>query len=78
MALPPLPRSAAPVSLGEGCTPLLRHRVAAATALLKCEWFMPTGSSKDRGASVMLSGQEIGTATLERTRTGIYVCMTNL
>jgi threonine synthase len=26
-----------------------------APALLKCEWFMPTGSFKDRGASVMLS-----------------------
>ena len=42
--------------MGEGCTPLVRARAATArTALLKCEWFMPTGSFKDRGASVMLS-----------------------
>jgi threonine synthase len=52
-ALPFMP--AAPISLGEGCTPLVEHALAGATALLKCEWFMPTGSFKDRGASVMLS-----------------------
>ncbi len=46
---------AAPISLGEGCTPLLARRLHGAEALLKCEWFMPTGSFKDRGASVMLS-----------------------
>ena len=52
-ALPPL--AGAPISLGEGCTPLLPRRIAGAEMLLKCEWFMPTGSFKDRGASVMLS-----------------------
>lgn len=52
-ALPFLP--AAPISMGEGCTPLVETRIGEATALLKCEWFMPTGSFKDRGASVMLS-----------------------
>lgn len=52
-ALPFLP--AEPISLGEGCTPLIPRKIAGATALLKCEWFMPTGSFKDRGASVMLS-----------------------
>ncbi|WP_188903724.1 pyridoxal-phosphate dependent enzyme [Caldovatus sediminis] len=52
-ALPFAPED--PISLGEGCTPLVPRRVAGATALLKCEWFMPTGSFKDRGASVMLS-----------------------
>ena len=41
--------------MGEGCTPLLRRTLHGAPALLKCEWFMPTGSFKDRGASVMLS-----------------------
>lgn len=44
-----------PISMGEGCTPLIERRIAGAAALLKCEWFMPTGSFKDRGASVMLS-----------------------
>ncbi len=44
-----------PISMGEGCTPLIRRTLHGAPALLKCEWFMPTGSFKDRGASVMLS-----------------------
>ncbi len=41
--------------MGEGCTPLVPRSLHGATALLKLEWFMPTGSFKDRGASVMLS-----------------------
>jgi threonine synthase len=44
-----------PITMGEGCTPLIRRTLHGAPALLKCEWFMPTGSFKDRGASVMLS-----------------------
>jgi threonine synthase len=44
-----------PITMGEGCTPLIRRSLHGASALLKCEWFMPTGSFKDRGASVMLS-----------------------
>jgi threonine synthase len=45
----------APVSMGEGCTPLIERTLHGVPALLKCEWLMPTGSFKDRGASVMLS-----------------------
>jgi len=52
-ALPFVPDE--PISMGEGCTPLLPRELYGAKALLKCEWFMPTGSFKDRGASVMLS-----------------------
>ena len=44
-----------PITLGEGCTPLIPRTLHDAPALLKCEWMMPTGSFKDRGASVMLS-----------------------
>jgi hypothetical protein len=45
-----------PISLGEGCTPLLARRVAGgAVVRFKCEWFNPTCSFKDRGTSVMLS-----------------------
>ncbi len=44
-----------PITMGEGCTPLLRRALHGGVAHLKCEWFMPTGSFKDRGASVMLS-----------------------
>jgi threonine synthase len=44
-----------PITMGEGCTPLIPRRLHGADALMKCEWFMPTGSFKDRGTSVMLS-----------------------
>ncbi len=44
-----------PITLGEGLTPLLPKRINGVDALVKCEWVMPTGSFKDRGASVMLS-----------------------
>ena len=44
-----------PITLGEGGTPLLARSLHGVAALLKCEWMMPTGSFKDRGASVMLS-----------------------
>ena len=46
---------ARPITLGEGCTPLVEAAIPGGTALLKCEWFAPSGSFKDRGASVMLS-----------------------
>ena len=44
-----------PISLGEGCTPLLAANFAGAKCFFKLEWFAPTGSFKDRGTSVMLS-----------------------
>ena len=44
-----------PITMGEGCTPLIPRSLHGAMPLLKCEWMMPTGSFKDRGASVMLS-----------------------
>lgn len=44
-----------PITLGEGCTPLVRSVVAGVPVYSKCEWFAPMGSFKDRGASVMLS-----------------------
>jgi threonine synthase len=43
------------ISLGEGCTPLVPRQVNGARAFCKLEWFNPSGSFKDRGASVMLS-----------------------
>lgn len=46
---------AAPITLGEGCTPLQPARFGEAVVHFKLEWFSPTGSFKDRGASVMLS-----------------------
>ena len=44
-----------PITLGEGRTPLVARDWRGAPALFKLEWFSPTGSFKDRGASVMLS-----------------------
>ncbi|AHH95237.1 threonine synthase [Kutzneria albida] len=46
---------ARPISLGEGCTPLVERSWGGARPLFKLEWFSPTGSFKDRGTSVMLS-----------------------
>lgn len=45
----------APVSLGEGRTPLLARRWNGTDVLFKPEWFGPTGSFKDRGTTVMIS-----------------------
>jgi hypothetical protein len=44
-----------PITMGEGCTPLISHKWGGVPALFKLEWLSPTGSFKDRGASVMLS-----------------------
>ncbi|MFD6419260.1 pyridoxal-phosphate dependent enzyme [Streptomyces sp. NPDC060194] len=44
-----------PVSLGEGCTPLVERAWGAVPVRFKLEWFAPTGSFKDRGTSVMVS-----------------------
>ncbi|MRG71113.1 pyridoxal-phosphate dependent enzyme [Alphaproteobacteria bacterium HT1-32] len=44
-----------PVSMGEGMTPLVPGRVPSGPVEFKLEWFSPTGSFKDRGASVMMS-----------------------
>ena len=44
-----------PITMGEGCTPLHQTRFRGTPCHFKLEWFSPTGSFKDRGASVMLS-----------------------
>lgn len=44
-----------PISMGEGRTPLVRRSFGGHACRMKLEWFAPTGSFKDRGASVMLS-----------------------
>lgn len=45
----------APISLGEGCTPMVAVSADEFEVELKLEWFSPTGSFKDRGASVLMS-----------------------
>ena len=44
-----------PITLGEGCTPLITGMYSGYPCSFKLEWFSPTGSFKDRGTSVMLS-----------------------
>ena len=44
-----------PISLGEGCTPLVHKDWNGRSCYFKLEYVSPTGSFKDRGAAVMLS-----------------------
>ncbi len=44
-----------PISMGEGCTPLVQRPWGDLRPFFKLEWFNPTGSFKDRGSTVMLS-----------------------
>ncbi len=44
-----------PVSMGEGCTPLHPGHYRGHPCAFKLEWFSPTGSFKDRGASALIS-----------------------
>jgi len=46
---------AKPISLGEGCTPLVQKQWDDFRPFFKLEWFNPTCSFKDRGTTVMLS-----------------------
>ena len=50
-----LPGSVKPVSLGEGRTPIIQKRVEEIDLLFKLDFLQPSGSFKDRGASVLLS-----------------------
>ncbi|MFZ2107393.1 MAG: pyridoxal-phosphate dependent enzyme, partial [Roseiarcus sp.] len=60
-----------PVTMGEGCTPLLERSWDGARALFKLELFSPTGSFKDRGASVMISAlRQQGVARLLEDSSG--------
>ena len=44
-----------PVTLGEGCTPMVEKAFRGNNFLFKLEWFSPTCSFKDKGAAVMVS-----------------------
>jgi threonine synthase len=46
---------AKPITLGEGCTPLVQQDWGELRPFFKLEWLNPTGSFKDRGSAVMLS-----------------------
>jgi threonine synthase len=44
-----------PISMGEGCTPVVQKAWGDFRPYFKLEWFNPTSSFKDRGTTVMLS-----------------------
>jgi threonine synthase len=44
-----------PITLGEGCTPLVEQMWGDLRPFFKLEWFNPTGSFKDRGSALVLS-----------------------
>lgn len=49
------------VTFGEGGTPLLPHTIDGHPVLLKLDYLFPTGSFKDRGASMLISkAKELG------------------
>ena len=48
-----LPANCAPVSLGEGATPLLWSQAFGRQVAFKCEYLNPTGSFKDRGTALI-------------------------
>lgn len=54
-ALSTSPLETAPVSLGEGGTPLLWADSCGRQVAFKCEFLNPTGSFKDRGMTVLLT-----------------------
>lgn len=51
----PLPEGTAPVTLGEGWTPLVDGEWAGCPVKLKLESLNPTGSFKDRGAALLVA-----------------------
>lgn len=50
-----LPEGAEAVSLGEGRTPLIEREIDGRRAHLKLDYMQPTGSFKDRGATVLMT-----------------------
>jgi threonine synthase len=71
----PLKNSGNIVSLGEGFTPILEVTVSGRPVLLKLEFLSPTGSFKDRGASVLISkAQELGVKKVVEDSSGNAGC----
>jgi threonine synthase len=50
-----LPTDAAPVTLGEGGTPIIQKTIDGFSVLFKLDFLNPSGSFKDRGASSLLT-----------------------
>src|SRR6056297_1578373 len=50
-----LPSDFAPISLGEGLTPVIKRRLEGTDISFKLDFLQPSGSFKDRGASLLMS-----------------------
>jgi threonine synthase len=59
----PVPPDAAPITLGEGGTPLVEAEWNGLPVYLKCEPRNPTGSFKDRGTTVLVTALAAAGAT---------------
>ena len=71
----PIDDQSAIVSLGEGMTPFLEAELDGADLLLKADYLAPTGSFKDRGASVLLSRlKEMGVEEILEDSSGNAGC----
>ncbi len=67
----PIRRDETIVTFGEGYTPLLSADLGGQTIWLKLEYLFPTGSYKDRGASVLISkARELGVARVVEDSSG--------
>jgi threonine synthase len=65
----------AAVSFDEGCTPLLPLRFAGKEVFVKQDYLFPTGSYKDRGASVLISkARELGVRSVVQDSSGNAGC----
>lgn len=66
-----LPADLEPVSLGEGRTPIIERSLGAQRVRFKLDFLQPSGSFKDRGASVLLSlARHIGVAQVVEDSSG--------
>jgi len=66
-----LPQGLEPVSLGEGRTPLIAKRLQGEEVRLKLDFLQPSGSFKDRGATVLVSlARHIGVRELVEDSSG--------
>lgn len=71
----PLEKDDSIVSLGEGMTPILEETLDGSVVGLKLEYLAPTGSFKDRGASVLLSRlKEMGVEEILEDSSGNAGC----
>jgi len=63
------------VSFGEGDTPVVKEQIGGTEFLLKLEYLFPTGSYKDRGASVLISKiKELGIKEIVEDSSGNAGC----